>query len=372
MQFQPQIFAAPGKYVQGAGAIDLIGKHVAPLGDRVLVVGGRSGLAATRGGRDKSFPENGIVQFEDVFQGETCDAEIDRLSALAADYACNILLASGGGKVIDTVKAAAEDQRISCVIVPTIASNDSPCSALSVIYSEDGAFCRLRPLVKNPDLVLVDTAIIAKAPVRQLVAGMGDALATWFEADACQKSNALNNSGGHISITAMTLAKLCLDILLEYGAAAKLACENQVVTPALEKVIEANTLLSGLGFESGGVAVAHALSEGFSVIPEAHHYSHGEKVAFGLLAHMILEDRPTELIKKILAFCVDVGLPVSLSDIGCGDTDKKILRLAAETAAEPHKPTHNMPFRVSGEMLYHAMLAADAMGRKYKSEKIHN
>lgn len=369
MPFQSQIFAAPGRYVQGAGAISEIGEHIASLGDRILVAGGRSGLAATRQGRNISFPCHGVTQFEDVFQGETCDAEIDRLTALARTNNCNVLLASGGGKVIDTVKAAAENLGISCVIVPTIASNDSPCSALSVIYNADGTFNRLRPLKRNPDLVLVDTSIIAKAPVRQLVAGMGDALATWFEADACMKANAMNNSGGHSSVTAMTLAKLCLDILLEYGAAAKLACEHQVVTPALEKVVEANTLLSGLGFESGGVAVAHALSEGLSVIEEAHHYSHGEKVAFSLLVHLILEDRPTELIRQILDFCVDVGLPVTLAEIGCGETDKKILRLAAETAAEPGKPSHNMPFRVTGEMIYHGLIAADAMGRKHKAGK---
>jgi glycerol dehydrogenase len=368
MPFHSQIFAAPGRYVQGAGAINEIGEHIAPLGGRVLAAGGSSGLAATREGRNKSFSEHGITQFEDVFHGETCDAEINRLTALAKANACDVLLASGGGKVIDTVKAAAENLGICCVIVPTIASNDSPCSALSVIYNEDGTFHRLLPLKKNPDLVLVDTSIIAKAPVRQLVAGMGDAVATWFEADACMKSDSLNNSGGHISITAITLAKLCLDILLEYGPAAKLACENQAVTPALEKVVEANTLLSGLGFESGGVAVAHALSEGFSVIPDAHHYAHGEKVAFGLLVHMIIENRPSEMIDKILRFCIEVGLPVTLADIGCGQVDRKILRLAAETAAEPGKPSHNMPFRVTGEMIYHAMIAADAMGRKYKSE----
>jgi glycerol dehydrogenase len=195
MGFSTQIFAAPGRYIQGAGAINEIGAHVSVLGSCVLVVGGGTGLSVTRTGRDQSFARYGIRQIEEVFRGETSDQEIDRLSALGRQAGCDVLLASGGGKVIDAVKAAAEDLDVPAVVVPTIASNDAPCSALAVIYHEDGSFNRLRPLKKNPALVLADTEILVRAPVRMLIAGMGDALSTWFEADACSKSGALNNFG---------------------------------------------------------------------------------------------------------------------------------------------------------------------------------
>ncbi len=366
MGFKSQIFSAPGKYVQGAGAIDEIGAHIAPLGSRALVAGGKTGLLATRAGREKSFGAHGIHQVEELFSGETSDKEIDRLTMLCKKHGCHVLIASGGGKVIDTVKAAAEDLNIPAVIVPTIASNDAPCSALTVIYNENGSFNRLRPLKNNPALVLVDTEIIARAPVRTLVAGMGDALATWFEADACRKSNALNIRGGHISETGMTLAKLCRDTILEYGCNAKIACENQAVTPALERVVEANTLLSGLGFECGGVAIAHALSEAFSVIPEMHHAAHGETVAFGLLVHLIIEDHPTAVINDIYKFCSSVGLPITLSDLGCDTIDKDVLRRAAEVAAEPGKPSSNMIFPVTGQMIYDAIRTADSLGKRLK------
>jgi len=367
MGFSTQIFAAPGRYVQGAGAINEIGAHVGILGSRVLVVGGGTGLSATRTGREQSFARHGIRQIEEVFRGETSDREIDRLSALGRQAGCDVLLASGGGKVIDAVKAAAEDLDVPAVIVPTIASNDAPCSALAVIYHEDGSFSRLRPLKKNPALVLADTEILVRAPVRMLVAGMGDALSTWFEADACLKSHALNTPGGHISQAAMALARLCLDTLLEHGAAAKEACEKRTLTPSFEKVVEANTLLSGLGFESGGVAVAHALSEGFSVIPEMHHHSHGEKVAFGLLSQLMLENRPAAVIDEIYKFCIQVGLPVTLGDLGCANIDPEMLRQAAQVSAEPGKPSHNMAFPVTGAMLYDAMIAADTRGRRLKA-----
>jgi glycerol dehydrogenase len=366
MRYHSQIFCAPGRYVQGAGSIYELGGHIAELGSSVLVVGGKTGLAATRDGRDKGFLQHHIRHIEDVFNGETSDHEINRLAALCKKSGCDILMASGGGKVIDAVKAAAEDLNLPAVIVPTVASNDAPCSALTVVYNEDGTFNRLRPLKKNPSLVLVDTEIIVKAPVRSLVAGMGDALATWFEADACYHSNALNNSGGHITETAMALARLCLDTILEYGFNARKACENQTVTPAFEKVVEANTLLSGLGFESGGVAVAHALSEGFSVIPEIHHYLHGETVAFGLLVQLIVENQPPSVINKIFDFCISVGLPVTLSDLGCDKIDKDLLRRAGDIAAGPDKPSANMPFPVTGKMIYDAILNADALGSRFK------
>lgn len=369
MDFTTQIFCAPGRYVQGAGAIHEIGAHVAPLGGSILVVGGRTGLAATRAGRRKSFEAQHIRYIEESFNGETSDAEIERLAALCKQTCCDVLMASGGGKVIDAVKAAAEEIDVPAVVVPTVASNDAPCSALTVVYNPDGTFSRLRPLKKNPALVLVDTDIIVKAPVRTLVAGMGDALATWFEADACQQSNARNNFGGHITGIAMALARLCLDSIIEYGFNAKIACEKQTVTREFEKVVEANTILSGLGFESGGVAVAHALSEGFTVIPEIHRYLHGETVAFGLLVHLLVENRPKAVIREIYEFCLSVGLPVTLSDLGCGSVSRDLLHRAADDAAEPGKPSHNMPFPVTGKMLYDAILTADALGERLKAER---
>jgi glycerol dehydrogenase len=321
----------------------------------------------TRAGREESFEAHHLRQTAALFGGEASDGEIGRLATAGKAAGCDVLLACGGGKAIDAVKAAAEDLGVPAVIVPTVASNDAPCSALAVIYHDDGSFHRLRPLKNSPALVLVDTEIIANAPVRQLVSGMGDALATWFEADACYKSRSSNSFGALATQAAMGLARLCLDTLLENGVEAKRACESKKVTPALEKVVEANTLLSGLGFESCGVAVAHALSEGFSVIHEMHAYTHGEKVAFGLLAQLQLEGAPAAVTEEICRFCVDTGLPVTLAELGCAGIGDTMLHRAADEAAAPGKPSHNMPFPVTGAALYDALRAADALGRRMKA-----
>src|SRR5262249_22183552 len=142
---------------------------------------------------------------------------------------------------------------------------------------------------KNPELVLVDTQVIALSPPRLLVAGMGDALATWFEARTCVEGHVKNMRGGLSTQSALALAKLCYRTLLADGADALRAVQTKVVTPALERIVEANTLLSGLGFESSGLAAAHAIHNGLTTAPSTHAYYQGEKVSFGLLAQLVLE-----------------------------------------------------------------------------------
>lgn len=199
-----RVMIAPGRYVQGRGAIGEIGEHTSLLGDRVLVVGGKTGIASTREGLTKSLGEKGISHVEELFQGECSDREIDRLTEIAREENCNVIIASGGGKSMDTVKVVATGINASTVIVPTTASTDAPCSALSVIYDDQGIFNRFYIPPRNPDLVLVDTEIIARAPVRLLVAGMGDALATWFEAEAAARSCAQNIPGCRPAVNVIT------------------------------------------------------------------------------------------------------------------------------------------------------------------------
>ncbi|SQA97983.1 Glycerol dehydrogenase [Cedecea neteri] len=149
-------------------------------------------------------------------------------------------------------------------MLPTVASTDAPTSALSVVYSEEGAFEEYLFYPANPDMVIVDSTIVANAPVRLLVSGMGDALSTWFEAQACYESRAANMSGGQSTRGALNLARLCYDTLLQEGVKAKIAVEQKVTSRALERVIEANTYLSGIGFESSGLAAAHAIHNGLT------------------------------------------------------------------------------------------------------------
>ncbi len=356
----------PGRYVQGADALKQLGKEVLRLGDHGFVI------------CDPFVYENLLPSFQsemelaikvslEKFEGECSDEEIARLVAEAKALGVDVVVGIGGGKTVDTAKAVAHELKTPVAIVPTLASTDAPCSALSVIYTAEGAFKRYLVLNKNPDLVLVDTKVVANAPARFLVAGMGDALATWFEAKSCQQSYAANMSGNVGSMTAYALAELCLETLLEYGLEAKLACEAQAVVPALEHVVEACTLLSGLGFESGGLATAHALHNGLTAQEATHAYFHGELVTIGTLASLFLTDESSDTIEMMFSFCETIGLPTTLAGIGLQDvTDETLMQVASLACAEG-ETIHNEPFKVTPEKVFYALKTMDAIGRNRKS-----
>jgi glycerol dehydrogenase len=351
----------PGRYVQQDRALRELGEEVARLGTNALIVAG--GTAA-----DEIIPPYQAAWSErfqpevERFGGECSDEEIARLTAVVTGHQCDVVIGIGGGKVIDTAKAVGHAAGARVAIVPTIASTDAPTSAVSVIYTPEGAFSRYLFVPRNPDLVLVDTLVIARAPVRFLVAGMGDALATWFEAESCRQSYSENQCGGLGTLAGYSLARLCYDTILEYGVAAKTSCEQNVVTPALSHVVEANTLLSGLGFESGGLASAHSIHNGLTRLPGTHDYYHGEKVAIGVLSGLFLTDRPSELIDGVYDFCESIGLPTTLSDIGVGGASDEDLRLVAEAACTEGETIHHEPFPVSPDAVVAALKTADKVG----------
>ncbi len=361
---------SPGRYVQGTGAMNEIGTYAAKLGSKALLTGGKRALSFCGPTIQKSLEENKIGCSQEQFKGECCDTEINRLVEIAKANGADLIIAAGGGKVIDTGKAVAHEMKIPVIICPTIAATDAPCSALAVIYTEAGVFERYLVLPTNPNCVLVDTNIIAQAPVRYLVSGMGDALATFWEADTCAKSckpNALTGSTPP-TLSALALARLCYDTLLENGLSAKLAVERKVVTPAVEAIVEANTLLSGIGFESGGLAGSHAIHNGLTVLEKTHGELHGEKVAFGTLTQLVLEGRPSCDVDEVLNFCCSVGLPVCFEDLGVINPTKDEIRQVAEGATAEGETIHSTWFTVTADMVEAAIWAADAIGQAFKKE----
>ena len=358
---------SPNRYVQGRGELKNLPEHAKKLGKKLFVIISASGLKRVRDLLEKSFENTGMELVFEEFQGECCETEIKRLGSRFQENKCDLVVGVGGGKIHDSAKAAAYYQGAPVVIIPTIASTDAPCSALSVFYSETGVFERYLFLNSTPALVLVDTDIIAAAPSRLLVSGMGDALATYFEARAVAASGALSCAGGKPTKGALALAKLCYETLLEDGVKAKLAVEAGACTQAVENIIEANTYLSGIGFESGGLAGAHAIHNGLTVIKDCHHLYHGEKVAFGTLTQLVLENAGQESLEEVIGFCMDVGLPTTFAELGMARPDKDLLMEAAVRACSPDDTLVNMPFEVTPEMVYAAMVGADALGRYFKN-----
>jgi len=363
-----RMFLSPSRYVQGAGCIAEIGGHAARMGTKALFTGGKTALDVCGSTVEASLEDSKIGCHKEAFGGECSNKEISRLVGIAKANSADLVIAAGGGKAIDTGKAVGYEMKIPVIVAPTIAATDAPCAAVSVIYSEQGVFERCLILSRNPDCVLVDTTVVANAPVEFLVSGMGDALATHWEADTCARSCKPHPLTGACppTLSSLALARLCHDTLLEYGLQAKLAVEKKSVTPAVEAVVEANILLSGLGFESGGLAAAHAVHNGLTVLEASRAKFHGQKVAFGVVTQMVLEDRPARDRDQVLDFCLSVGLPVCLEDVGLSDPSREDIRKVAEATTAAGETIHSTWFPVTAEMVESAIWAADALGKERK------
>lgn len=363
-----KILKSPAKYVQGPGEFTNLQRHFADLGNRIFIIASSSGLKRIKPLLEKNFTGIDIHCKFSFLEGECSEPEVHRLLQLLKDDNCNVVAGVGGGKVLDTAKAVAYYAKLPLAIMPTAASTDAPCSALSVLYKENGEFDRYLFLPASPNLVLVDSDIIAKAPVRLLVAGMGDALATYFEARAVARSGKNNQIGGKPTIAGTWLAQKCYEVLLEDGFKAKCAVEAGCCTKSVENIIEVNTYLSGVGFESGGLGAAHAIQKGFTFIPKLHAAYHGEKVAFGTIAQLVLENASMSEIGEVITFCRSVGLPTSFIEMGFEPIDVEQLKKAAAMSCVPGATMHNMPFAVTPDDVFGALLTADRLGRSYAAE----
>lgn len=359
------IFNSPSKYIQGPDELAKLGSYVEPLGAKALVIVTPSGKKRVGAKIEGGFAEaKAELLFED-FNGECSKGEVDRLVALARDNGCDIVVGVGGGKILDTAKAVAYYLESPVIICPTIASTDAPCSALSVLYTDDGQFDKYLFLKANPNIVLMDTTVIAASPVRLTVSGMGDALATYFEAQATHDADGGTCAGGKGGMAGLALAKLCYETLMADGVKAKVALEKGALTPAVEHIIEANTLLSGIGFESSGLAAAHAIHNGLTMLPECHGMYHGEKVSFGVMTQLVLENGDPEEFEQVKAFMKSTGLPMTLGQLGIKEINPETLHKVAEIAAGPKESSKNLIPDITADDIYNAMLKADEIGREY-------
>lgn len=370
-------FICPTKYVQGEDELFNLGYFVKSFGESALLIAHRDDVDRVKEKLDGTAKKFGICFIESDFGGECSRQEVHRLQEVAKKNHCACTIGLGGGKAIDTAKCVAEGDAL--IIVPTIAATDAPTSHSAVLYTPEGAFDDYAYFKQSPSVILVDTSVIAKAPTRFLVSGMGDALSTWFEARAAAASCSNVNAGLPCGVregvcppakgthAALAFARLCYETLLRDGVQAKEACDCNVVTQALENIVEANILLSGLGFESGGLAGAHAIHDGLTLLAGTHRFFHGEKVAFGVLAQLVLENAPKEELETVLGFCLAVGLPVCLADIGVDKiTDDELLEVARKTCI-PEESIYSMPFPVTAESVAAAIKTADKIGRSYKA-----
>jgi glycerol dehydrogenase len=332
-----KVFGSPSRYLQGPAALDEMGPYLARLGQRAVLVADRAVLALIAGRVRDVCAAAGVAVEPLEFSGEIIPRETARLTEAARGSNPAFVIGAGGGKGIDAGKAVAHALGKSIVTIPTAASNDAPTSKNYVLYDESHRLLRVEHMPTNPEVVVVDTSIIVTAPVRMFTAGIGDAVVKKFEVAQCSRAGGPNMFGAIGCRAAVALADLCYDTLRERGVAALQAVKERTTNEDVERVVEATVLLSGLGFESGGLSISHAMTRGLSAVRGARDALHGHQVAYALLVQLSLENRTDAFVADIAQFYRYTELPVCLGEIGLHDVTPDEIKLIAEaTMTAPH------------------------------------
>lgn len=363
-----QSFACPRQYMQGIGLLDRLPELCSKFGQKPLLIITNS----LNDQLSERLCKNSSAEFSPSsvrFHGFCSEEKAKYLESCANDRGADMIVGIGGGNLMDAAKLVSSRMNLPLILFPSSISCDAATSAMSVLYDQNGEYCETVKLQKRADLIISDTELILKSPLRLFVSGIGDALASYFEARAGRDAGALNyvGEGYRPCQIAQIIAKATYDILIRHGRQAVQAFVDGKMTEDLALVIENNILLSGLAFENTSCAVAHGLHSAFDRASKATFY-HGERVAFGLLCQLQLEHCPESEFKEILSFCGDVGLPLTLNEL-CIESKRSEVMHIAQLAVERAVQVQNEPFNVTAEALCDAILAADEEGKSYHLKK---
>ena len=373
-EFNPQtifnenmrVFAAPQKYIQGPNVLSHLCSFLPIIAAKnPVIIASKNGKEKVKESLGLSFETARIEPGWVDFLGECSTFEVNRITNQIKDKHSKVdsIIGIGGGKLMDASKYVAKNFGLPLIICPSLASNDAPCSSRSIMYTEVGEPLGPEFFKTNPNLVVVDSEVILNSPLRTLVAGMGDAIATFYEAEVCFNNPlARNMLGSRPTLSAIRLAELCRDTLFTHSIYAIDAMKNKTLTPSFEYVIEANTLLSSLGFESGGLAGAHAIAKGLTLIPHVeNNCMHGEMVAIGLLCQLIMLGYMSEA-ERVANYNSVVGLPVHFAQLQINiekDDISKVLDSAATSFM-----MQNMPMTVTPAILSETFEKVNKIGSK--------
>lgn len=351
---------APARVIRSSQALTQAGEAIAYLGSRPLVVGGDRTLAVTQP-RLQPVLEQQQLQVAYASYGSDCsEASLATLLRAVTAHQADLIIGVGGGKALDAAKLVAHQCKVPVVTIPTSAATCAAWTALSNVYSESGAFLYDVSLDRCPDLLILDYSLIQTAPQNTLVAGIGDALAKWYEASVSS-----GHSEATLIIAAVQQARVLRDILFQKAAAAL----KEPGSAGWQEVVDATVLLAGVIGGLGGAqcrtVAAHAVHNGLTHLP-IHSSIHGEKVAYGILVQLRLEELvqgnglAATARQQLLKFYEEIGLPQKLSDLGLGNITLQELQRAAEIAVAPNSDIHRLPFRVVPEQLMAAMVSTTA------------
>lgn len=357
----PCLMIAPAQVMRGSGILAQATATIARLGSRPLLIGGDRTLAMEP--TLSALREHPDWAIEAVSYSPDCsEATLARLRQAVVSHAADVIVGVGGGKALDTAKLLAHQSNLPVVTIPTSGATCAAWTALSNVYSDRGAFLYDVPLLRCPDLLVLDYELIQTAPRRTLVAGIGDAIAKWYEASV---------SSGHsqqtLIIAAVQQARVLRDILFQKSAAALAEPGSETWQEVVDATVLLAGVIGGLGGAQCRTVAAHAVHNGLTHLLESHGTLHGEKVAYGILVQLRLEELvqdsqlATTARHQLLKFYREIGLPTDLHELGLTEVTIAQLQHAAEIACAPQSDIHHLPFTVEPTQLMAALVSTTVM-----------
>jgi glycerol dehydrogenase len=359
------IFLAPRRYIQREGVLEEAGNFLKNFGTRPLVLGDELVFSIIRPVLENRLAQAGLASSFVLFGGECSPGEVIRLEEIALGRNTDLVIGTGGGKALDTSRLLADRLKVPLIAIPTSAATCSAASSVAVIYEKGVRQATVNG--KAADLVLVDSTVLSRAPSRLLAAGMGDSLAKWYEGKPIY-----DLSTGHdlATQTAMAISTQIREIILAWGRGAKQDVDEGRNSAAVEKIVEANILITGIISGLGGsklrVALAHAFLFGMTVLPQMHRNLHGETVSYGIVVQLCMEKNERELA-ILLPFFSSLGLPLTSKELGMDNAEDPRFWEGLRRTCAPGSAVHSLPFPVDEQKVYRAMLEADERAREFKT-----
>ncbi|MTD37505.1 iron-containing alcohol dehydrogenase [Erwinia sp. CPCC 100877] len=347
---------APQEYECRVGAWNELEEHLNRRKlQRVLVLHGTASWEAAK----PYYPDMPTIEQHFVYYGGECtDEKTAELTAFFQGHSLEAIIAVGGGKIADLGKAVAHQCQKPVLILPTLAATCAAYTPLSVIYNPDGSMVRYDVFPVSNALVLIEPQVILDSPQDLMVAGIGDTIAKWYEADAMISQLAVQSI--EIQVAAFA-AKKCRDVLLADSQEALKAMEQKMINQAFLNVVETNILLGGMvggfGDDYGRTSGAHSIHDALTILPESHKQLHGNKVAYGVFVQLVIENKWQE-IEQLVPFYRSLNLPTSLKDMGMTLSEEEYTRVA-QRAAEKHETIHYMKETITPDVVKAAMISLE-------------
>ena len=353
MEALPILAIAPAQLIRGNGVLSQIPKYLSRYGNRALVVAGKKAGQVTAA----YFQDLNIEIIYAPTIAACTDQNLQALRDRVEREKPDMIIGIGGGKVLDTAKLIAHQSQLPIITIPTTGATCAAWTALSNVYDQNGAFAYDVTLDHCPDVMLVDYEMIATAPQRTLISGIGDAIAKWYEASVSSGS-----SEKTLVIAAVQEARILRDILLQKSATAIAYPQSQTWREVVDATVCLAGAIGGIGGANCRTVAAHAIHNALTHLPQAHHTLHGEKVAYGILVQLRLEEFQGNQLAassrhQLLKFYQEIGLPTSLTDLGLSQITIAELEQIAAIACQPNSDIHRLPFSISPSQVLAAMVS---------------